>query len=59
MRPTNGNTKEESMQNKTFLKTLFVVSFLTLPAFAQDMPAMDLGPELDMSEIDLSNKKTF
>ena len=58
MRPTNGNTKEESMQNKTFLKTLFVISFLTLPALAQDLPAMDLGPELDMSEIDLSNKKT-
>ena len=47
------------MQNKTFLKTLLVVSFLALPAFAQDagqMPNLDLGP--DMSEIDLSNKKT-
>lgn len=49
------------MQNKTFLKTLFVVSFLALPAFAQGvggMPDLDLGPDLDMSKIDLSNKKT-
>ena len=45
------------MQNKIFLNTLFVVSFLTVPAMAQNMPAMDLGPQLDMSEIDLSNKK--
>ena len=47
------------MQNKTFLKTLFVVSFITLPAFAQDAGgSLNLGPELDMSEINLSNKKT-
>ena len=49
------------MQNKTFLNTLFVVSFLTIPALAQsteEMPKLDLGPEMDMSEIDLSNKQT-
>ena len=45
------------MQNKTFLNTLFVVSFLTLPALAQntgELPDLDLG---DMSEVDLSNKQ--
>ncbi len=47
------------MQNKQIFKTLLVLSFFTLPAWAvaQDK-SLDLGPEMDMSEIDLSNKKT-
>jgi len=38
------------MQNKTFFKTLLVVSCLTLPTYVQ-------AADGDMSEIDLSNKK--
>lgn len=44
------------MQNKTFLKTFFVFSFLALPAFAQ---VDELPEEYKTPTIDLSDKKTL
>ncbi|MBE6446175.1 MAG: hypothetical protein E7021_02060 [Alphaproteobacteria bacterium] len=56
------------MQNKTFLKTLFVISFLTVPAWAMtidttvppktEAPQPDVSKSLGLTDIDLSNKKT-
>ncbi len=51
------------MQNKTFLKTLFVISFLTVPAWVMTVDASvpsqpDASRSLGLSDIDLSNKKT-
>lgn len=48
------------MQNKTFLKTLFVVSLMTVPAWAMTIdttPQAPVAKPLEVSEIDLSTKK--